>query len=217
MRSPTSRWSGCAHLCWATTRGRTIATCRSPISSTSCSPRGGRDLVRGRQPAPRARVDAVRAHQAARRQGAHPRRHRIQVELHRAPGTGGAAHRTPRAADRARERHRRQRLRLWHLGGTGRGRPRRGLWRSRCACRSARLASREFWRSEHDPESGDRFSEKIMLQQQERGDEVIRSQRGSMPPRTERSGIGVLPSIAARDPDHLQIGASAEAQPLHHG
>src|SRR5262249_34298448 len=29
--------------------------------------------------------------------------------------------------------------------------------------------------------------------------------------------IGVLPGIAARDPDHLQIGASAEAHPLCHG
>src|SRR5207302_1054675 len=29
------------------------------------------------------------------------------------------------------------------------------------------------------------------------------------------AGIGVFPGVGARDPDHLQIGAAAEAQPLY--
>ena len=86
-----------------------------------------RDLVRGRQPAPRPRMDAVRAREAAGRQGADPRRARIEVELHRASRADRAAHRPLRQPGRARERHRRQRLRLRHLGRAGGGRPRRGV------------------------------------------------------------------------------------------
>ena len=63
------------------------------------------DLVRGREPAPRARVDAVRDGEAAGRQGADPRRDRVEVELHRASGADRAAHRPLREAGRARERH----------------------------------------------------------------------------------------------------------------
>ena len=66
-----------------------------------------RDLVRGRQSAPRARMDAVRNGEAAGRQGADPRRDRIEVELHRASRADRAAHRPLRQAGRARERHRR--------------------------------------------------------------------------------------------------------------
>ena len=50
--------------------------------------------------------------QAAGRQGADSRRHRIEIELHRASGADRAAHRPLRQARRPRERHRRQRLRL---------------------------------------------------------------------------------------------------------
>ena len=64
---------------------------------------------------------AVRHRQAAAGQGAHSRRHRIEVELHRASRTDRPAHRALCRAGRARERHRRRRLRLWHLG---RDRPR---------------------------------------------------------------------------------------------
>ena len=57
--------------------------------------------------------------EAARRQGADPRRDRIEVELHRAPRAGRAAHRALRQPRRPRERDRRQRLRLRHLGRAG--------------------------------------------------------------------------------------------------
>ena len=43
-----------------------------------------RHRARGRQPAPRTRMEAVRDTQAARRQAAHSRRDRIEIELHRA-------------------------------------------------------------------------------------------------------------------------------------
>ena len=54
-RPPTSRPIGCACIsAGAITRGRIIATCRSPTSSTSSSRRARpRDLVRGGQSAPR--------------------------------------------------------------------------------------------------------------------------------------------------------------------
>ena len=61
-----------------------------------------RDRVRGRQPAPRARVGDLRGRQAARRQGRDPGRDRVQEQLHRAPGADRAADRALRAAGRAR-------------------------------------------------------------------------------------------------------------------
>src|SRR4030081_4074054 len=71
-----------------------------------------RDLLRGRQPAPRARVEAVRDRQASRRQGVDPWRARIEDQFHRAPRADRPAHRPLREARRTRERHRRKRLRL---------------------------------------------------------------------------------------------------------
>ena len=58
------------------------------------------------------------------------------------PGAGGAAHRPLRQPGRARERDRRQRLRLRHLGRPGRGRSRRGVGevRRHGGRRPARLA-----------------------------------------------------------------------------
>ena len=52
----------------------------------SCSQARRRDLLRARQPAARARVARLRGRRAARRQGPRPRRHRLDDELHRAPG-----------------------------------------------------------------------------------------------------------------------------------
>jgi 5-methyltetrahydropteroyltriglutamate--homocysteine methyltransferase len=63
----------------------------------------GGALVRGGQPAPRARVDRLRGRGAARGQAADPRRARHDDELHRAPRARGPADRPVRAARRARE------------------------------------------------------------------------------------------------------------------
>ena len=52
---------------------------------------------------------SVRAREAAGGQGAVPRRHRLDDQLHRAPGAGRAAHPALRRARRPRERHRRRR------------------------------------------------------------------------------------------------------------
>src|SRR6202035_2241189 len=76
-------------------------------------------------------MDLVRAGEIARWQDDHPRRHRIEIELYRASGTGGAADRALREPRRARQCRRGQRLRLWHLGWAGRG-------RSRCRLGEAR-------------------------------------------------------------------------------
>src|SRR5689334_17564483 len=76
-------------------------------------------------------MDTVRAREIARGQDDHPRRHRIEIELYRAPGIGGAAHRALCELGRARQCHRRQRLRLWYLGRTGGGRSRCGLGKAR--------------------------------------------------------------------------------------
>ncbi len=71
----------------ATTRGRITTTSRSPTSSTSRSPPGHRRVVRGLQSTSRARVAGVRDHEGARRQGDHPRRARLDHQLHRASRT----------------------------------------------------------------------------------------------------------------------------------
>src|SRR5947207_11016953 len=71
-------------------------------------------------------MDVVRTGEIAGGQDHYPRRHRVEIELYRAPGTGGAAHRPLRQSGRPRQCHRRQRLRLRHLGRAGRGRSRCG-------------------------------------------------------------------------------------------
>ena len=77
------------------------------------APRRGRARSRSRrQPAPRSRMDGVRASQATRRQAPDPGRDRVEVELRRASGAHRATHRSLREPRRTRERHRRQRLRL---------------------------------------------------------------------------------------------------------
>ena len=103
--------------------------------------------LRGRQPAPRARMDGVAEREAAARQGAHSRRHQPRHQHRRASRTGGAAHRPPRQYRRPRACHGRHRLRLCaesvcaacapldHVGeaalagGRRAGSPRAQLWR----------------------------------------------------------------------------------------
>src|SRR5580700_1199649 len=72
-------------------------------------------------------MDVVRARQAARRQGAHPGRDRVQVEFHRASRADRPAARPVRQAGRPGECHGRQRLRLRHLGRASCCRSGRGL------------------------------------------------------------------------------------------
>mgnify|MGYP003694166441 CR=1 FL=1 len=114
------------HLCWGNYEGphhcdvRARRCDRHRVQGQAARGRAG-----SRQPAPRARVGAVRDGQAARRQGAHSGRNRIQVELRRAPRADRATDRTLREARRPRKRHGRQRLRLRDMGRSIRGRSRR--------------------------------------------------------------------------------------------
>src|SRR5712671_3426686 len=88
-------------------------------------------------------MEGLRAGEIARRQGADPRRHRVEDQLHRAPRADFTAHRPLCRSRRPRERHRRQRLRLWNLGRPGRGRPgdRLGQARQPRRRRAPRLAA----------------------------------------------------------------------------
>ena len=128
-RWPTSRPSSCACTCaGATTRGRTTTTSRWPTSSTSSSrpgrsgisfeaanPRHGHEwTVFERVKLPAGKVLIPGVIESTTNYIEHP-------EL--------VAQRIGRYAQagRPRERHRRDRLRLRHLGGSGRGGPRRRL------------------------------------------------------------------------------------------
>src|SRR5262249_38930141 len=75
----------------------------------------GLDLLRGRQPAPRARVGGVRVGEAAGGQGRHSRRDRLGLHPRRAPAAGRATHRALRPAFRQGERGGRDRLPPRHL------------------------------------------------------------------------------------------------------
>ena len=75
------------------------------------------DLVRGREPAPRPRVDRVPRARPAGGQGADPRRDRFGLELRRAPRAGGGAHLPLRRHRGPRARAGGRRLRLRHLRG----------------------------------------------------------------------------------------------------
>ena len=68
-------------------------------------------LGRGRQRAPRARVEGLAGHQAAGRQGADPRRRQPRHQRAGASGARRRPHRPLREGRRPRERHRRDRLR----------------------------------------------------------------------------------------------------------
>ena len=84
--------------------------------------------LRGRQPAPRARVSPVRARQGAGRQGALPRRHHACEQHRRASRADRRAHHALRQAGRPRERDGGRRLRLLLAGAVPhRGSPHRGL------------------------------------------------------------------------------------------
>ena len=127
------------HLCWGNYEGP--HTRDIPLRSDHRRGAQGpacRDLVRGRQPPPRARVERVRGRQAARRQGHRPWRDRLDDQLRGAPGTGRAADRALRGPGRPGERPGQQRLRVRHVrqlvhgraardlgeaGGDGRGSP----------------------------------------------------------------------------------------------
>ena len=112
------------HLCWGNYEGP--HHCDVPLADIvdvvlSAKPAGA--VARSGQSAPRARVGGVRDDEAAGRQGADSRRHRIQIELHRASASDRQPDQQLRQARRPGERDRRQRLRLRHLGRPGRGRP----------------------------------------------------------------------------------------------
>ena len=116
------------HVCWGNYEGP--HHCDVPfkdIIDLVFTARPAQHRVRGRQPAPRARVGDLRGHQAARRQDPDPGRPGVEGELHRAPGADRAAHPPLRRPGRRRERDGRQRLRLRHLGRPGRRRSRRRL------------------------------------------------------------------------------------------
>ncbi len=87
------------HLCWGNYEGP--HHCDVPLADVidyrlPCATE--RHRARGGQPAPRARVEALRDHEAARRQAAHSGCDRIEVELHRASRAHRSTHRPLRAA-----------------------------------------------------------------------------------------------------------------------
>ena len=95
---------------------------------------------RSRQSAPRARMGAMARRHAARRQDAHSGRGLALHPSGRASGTGGAAHRPLRQRGRARESHRRHRLRLRHLGRRRRSSSRRRLGKATGVSRRRRAS-----------------------------------------------------------------------------
>ena len=132
----------------ATTRVRTTATSRCARSCPSrCKARPQAHLVRGRQPAARARVGRVpRTIKLPDDRLHHPRRARLDDQLHRASGAGRPAHRPLRRGRRARARHRRQRLRLRDLRALAVQR-RAGdrVGQASPMAEGARLASAQLW------------------------------------------------------------------------
>ena len=145
------------HLCWGNYEGpASLRRRRWPTSSTSCS---ARDRPPSRS---RRRIRATRTSGSCSRRSScpkarsHPRRHRIEVELHRASGADRAADRPLRESRRPRERDGRQRLRLRHVGRAGGRRSRRRMGEDGrdgggCADRVARvleeMSLRGAWRA----------------------------------------------------------------------
>ena len=73
------------HLCWGNYEGpHHYDVPLADIIDIVFSGAAGRHLAGSRQSAPRPRIHRVRDREAAPRQGADPRRDRIEVELHRA-------------------------------------------------------------------------------------------------------------------------------------
>ena len=94
------------HVCWGNYPGP--HHCDVPLADIvdilwTAKPHA--DPVRGGEPAPRTRMDAVRDREAARGQDTRPRGDRVPIALHRAPGTRRAAHRPLRQPRRPRQRH----------------------------------------------------------------------------------------------------------------
>ena len=101
------------HLCWGNYEGpHNHDVPLAEILPIVLQRPSGADLLRAREPTARARVARLRGRRPAGRQGPRPGRHRLDDELHRAPGPRRRAHRQARAARRARARHREHRLRL---------------------------------------------------------------------------------------------------------
>ena len=101
------------HMCWGSWHGPAHDG-RAAGGDRARHPQGQRRrlFARGGEPAPRARVPRLGAHQAPGRQDPHPGRHRAHDELRRASGAGRGTDPALRQARRARERHRRRGLRL---------------------------------------------------------------------------------------------------------
>ena len=90
------------HVCWGSWPGP--HTTDVPLQGHRRShPQGARRRLRdrGRQSAPRARMEGVGEREAAGRQGAHPRRHQPRDQHRRASRAGGRAHRAARASSSA--------------------------------------------------------------------------------------------------------------------
>ena len=143
--------AGCACTsAGATTRARTTATCRWPTSSTSCSRRGPTAIsFEAANPRHAHEWTALRARQAARGQGAHPRRAstRRRTSSSTPSWSRSASAATPSWSGRENVIAG-TRLRLRHLGRPGGGRARHRVGQSwpESMAEGARRATKEFWR-----------------------------------------------------------------------
>ncbi len=105
----------------------------------------GRVLVRGREPAPRARVASVARRDAARGRRAHPRRDHPVHRARRAPGPGGPADRALRIGRGSGACDCRRGLRLRHLRGLEGDPPAGGVGQARRAGGRRRTRRRRLW------------------------------------------------------------------------
>ena len=120
------------HLCWGNYEGpHHLDVPLGEIVARRLDRATRRPLLRGRQPAPRPRVGAVRVGQAARRQGADPGRAGFDDQLHRASRPGRTAPDAVRASGRPRASHRRHRLWLRDVRRLTDGPPRHRLRQAR--------------------------------------------------------------------------------------
>ena len=127
------------HVCWGNYEGPHDS--RHPAREDHRHrPRGaaGDDPVRGRQSAPRARMDRVARRRHARRQGARAGPDRHLLQLCRASRADRAADRALRRDRRRGPRRRQHRLRLRHLRRLRQDRPRGGVEEARGAARRRR-------------------------------------------------------------------------------
>ena len=115
------------HMCWGNYEGphHLDAPLRELIGPVLAG-RPGDDLLRSRQPAPRARVGGVRDARRPGREDPAAGRHRHADELRRAPAAGRTADRALRPVRRPGAGDRQRRLRLRHLRRLRAGRRARG-------------------------------------------------------------------------------------------